>query len=182
MARYALCLGLLLALAGCDDAGHTDIRQWMEEASRSMTGRVPPLPELKPFPAVSYDPAGSADPFDPSRLEPERKQGGGANKPDFDRPREQLESYPLESVRFVGFVNKTGARKKHAVVQVEGVLFQVGKGNYIGQNFGRVVDISDSEIVLKEIVQDPGGQSNDWVERQAVLQLQEGAKDREAKK
>lgn len=180
----ALLLGLtvLPLLAGCGDAGHGEIKQWMEESSRDLKGGIAPLPELKPFPVVSYDAADKVDPFNSLRIEPERKESGGANKPDFDRPKEQLESYPLETISFIGIVDKTKSKSKHAVVQVDGVLYQVGKGNYLGQNFGRIVNITPSEIILKEIVQDPGGQTSDWVEREMTLQLQDGSQGKESKK
>lgn len=180
----ALVLVLLAAvlLPGCAERGHGEIKQWMEESSRDLKGGIPPLPELKPFPVVSYDAADKIDPFNALRIEPERKETGGANKPDFDRPKEQLESFPLETISFIGVVNKTKSKAKHAVVQVDGVVYQVGKGSYMGQNFGRIVDITGSEIILKEIVQDPSGQTSDWVERQMTLQLQEGSRGKESKK
>lgn len=181
--RYS-ALGVLaiVVLSACSNGGHEDIKLWMEESSRDLKGVIPPLPELKPFPVVSYDAADKIDPFNALRIDPERKESGGAGKPDFDRPKEQLEGYPLESISFIGVVNKTRNNAKHAVVQVDGVVYQVGKGNYMGQNFGRIVDITNSEIVLKEIVQDPSGQTSDWVERQMTLQLQEGSQGKESKK
>ncbi len=177
-----LGLSIVILLSGCGDRGHDEIKQWMEESSRDLTGTIPPLPELKPFPVVSYDAADKIDPFNSQRIEPEKKDSGGANKPDFDRPKEQLESYPLETISFIGVVNKTKSQAKYAVVQADGVVYQVGKGNYMGQNFGRIIDITGSEIILKEIVQDPSGQTSDWVERQMTLQLQEGAQGKESKK
>ena len=180
----ALLLGLitLSLLAGCGDAGHGEIKQWMEDSSRDLKGGIPALPELKPFPVVSYDAAEKIDPFNSARVEPERKESGGANRPDFDRPKEQLESFPLETISFIGFVDKTKSKSKHAVVQVDGVLYQVGKGNYMGQNFGRIVSIAPNEIILKEILQDPSGQTSDWVEREMTLQLQDGSQGKESKK
>jgi type IV pilus assembly protein PilP len=180
----ALILGtaIIILLSGCGDRGHDEIKQWMEESSRDLKGGIPPLPELKPFPVVSYEAGDKVDPFNSLRIEPERKESGGANKPDFDRPKEQLESYPLETISFVGVINKNKNQAKHAVVQADGVVYQVGKGNYMGQNFGRIVGITGSEIILKEIVQDPSGQTSDWVERQMTLQLQEGAQGKESKK
>lgn len=182
MRALLLALTALSLLAGCGDAGHGEIKQWMEESSRDLKGGIAPLPELKPFPVVSYDAADKIDPFNSLRIEPERKESGGANKPDFDRPKEQLESYPLETISFIGIVDKTRSKSKHAVVQVDGVVYQVGKGNYMGQNFGRIVNITSSEIVLKEIVQDPSGQTSDWVEREMTLQLQDGSQGKESKK
>jgi len=67
-------------------------------------------------------------------------------------------------------------RKKvsYAIVQVDGTLHQIKIGNYMGQNFGVVVDVSESEITLRELIQDSAG---DWVERTSTLLLQEkGAK------
>jgi type IV pilus assembly protein PilP len=168
-------LGLLAILAGCAGGGHEDIKQWMAESSQDLKGRVPPLPELKPFPIVSYDAGDKLDPFSAVRIEPERKERTGANEPDFDRPREQLENFPLETISFIGIVSKSKNKSRHALVQVDNVVYQVRKGNYLGQNFGRISDVTETEIVLKEIVQDPTGQSADWVERQMTLQLQEGA-------
>lgn len=172
----------LFLLAGCGDSGHGEIKQWMEEASRDLKGGIAPLPELKPFPVVSYDSTDKIDPFNSQRIEPERKGSGGANKPDFDRPKEQLESYPLETISFIGVVEKAKNKTKHAVVKVDGVVYQVGKGNYMGQNFGHILSITSSEIILKEIVQDPSGQTSDWVEREMTLQLQDGSQGKESKK
>lgn len=168
-------------LSGCSSGEPEDIKQWMAESSRGLRGRVQPLPELKPFPIVSYDASKELDPFSPARVEPEKKEGGG-KQPDFDRPREQLESFPLESLQFTGVVSKSKGQSRHALIQVDGVIYQVRIGNYMGQNFGRVVQITDTEVVLMETVQDPTGQTTDWVERQTALQLQEGTKGKETAK
>lgn len=169
-------------LAGCGGGDHEDIKQWMGEAARDLRGRVPPLPELKPFPIVSYNAAEKLDPFSLGRVEPEKKEEGGGKKPDFERPREQLENFPMESLSFIGIVRKEKTKIHHVLIQADGVVYQVGKGNYLGQNFGRIVEIADNQIKLVETVQDPSGQSNDWVEREMTLQLQDGAQGKEAKK
>lgn len=176
-----LALSACCLLSACGEGEHEDVKQWMADASRDMRGQIPPLPELKPFPIVSYESANQPDPFSSGRVEPEKKQGGG-KQPDFNRPREQLESYPLESMSFIGVVSKEKSKARYALVKIDGVVYQVGRGNYIGQNFGRIVDISDNEIILMETVQDPTGQSTDWVERQMTLQLQEGTKGKEGAK
>lgn len=175
-------LVLLPLITGCGSGEHEDIKQWMAESSQDLKGKVPPLPELKPFPVVSYDASNKLDPFTSSRIEPERKQGSGVNQPDFNRPREQLENFPLETISYIGLVSKSKTKAKHALVQVDDVVYQVAKGNYLGQNYGRIAEITDSEIIIKEIVQDPSGLSTDWVERQMALQLQEGAQGKESKK
>lgn len=177
--KFVMACAVLLT--GCGEGKHEDIKLWMDEASRDLRGRVQALPELKPFPVVSYSSSDQPDPFSVGRVDPERKDTGG-NKPDFDRPREQLENYPLESLDFIGVVTKNKSGARHALIQVDGVVYQVGKGNYLGQNFGRIVAINESEVLLVETVQDPSGQSTEWVERDMTLQLQEGLQGKEKAK
>lgn len=170
MRRAALLLPALLCalLAACSGGEHEDLRQWMDAATRDIKGRIPPLPPAATYEAVAYEGAGLLDPFRPSKIEPERRGGGGGVQPDFNRPREPLEAYPLESLRYVGvMVRKNQA---YAIIQAESALHQVRTGNYMGQNFGVVTKINETEVALRELVQDPTG---DWVERTSSLQLQE---------
>ena len=98
--------------------------------------------------------------------EPEGK-GGGGTQPDFDRPREPLEAYPLESLKYVGVMERK--KQSYAIILVDGALYQVRTGNYLGQNFGVITKIDETEVVLKELAQDAAG---DWIERTSSLQLQ----------
>lgn len=158
-------------LAACGGDEHSDIKQWMKEAAGDLRGKVPPLPQVKPFPIVSYDAQDRMDPFSAARALPSGRAGAGA-QPDFDRPKEPLEAYPLESLRMVGVVKK-GATL-HALIQAGGAIHQVRAGNHLGQSFGVVTAVTEAEVRIKERVQDPSGQTADWVERPATLQLQEG--------
>lgn len=172
MSRNSLTLSVLavLLLAGCAADEHQDLKQWMQEASKDIKGRIPPLPEIKPFPIVSYETSDLIDPFNSGKIEPEKKAsaGGGGLKPDLNRYKEPLEAYPLESLKMVGVVREKG--RTSAMIQADKAVHTVRVGNYMGQNFGMVVRITDTEVQLKELVQDP---SNDWVERATSLQLQE---------
>lgn len=167
---------VVLALAACGGEEHSDIKQWMRDATKDLRGHVPPLPEVKPFPIVSYDAANLADPFRPSKIEPEKKTGGGGVKPNFDRRKEELERYPLESIKFVGLIRDN--KLLYAVVTVDKRIYRVKIGNYMGLDFGMITDIQTSpgldegRVVLKELVQDPSG---DWVERESVLEMQQEA-------
>jgi type IV pilus assembly protein PilP len=60
-----------------------------------------------------------------------------------------------------------------ALIKVDNLLYQVHPGNYLGQNYGRVTKVGESEVVLRELVQDAAGE---WIERTATLQLQEKSK------
>ena len=167
---------ICIVLASCSSGGdHEELRQWMSDAAKDVRGKIPPLPEVKPYEPVAYDAGNLVDPFRPSRIGSERKKGGGGGtQPDMDRPREPLEAFPLESLKFVGVMTKKN-NSSYAIIQVDGSLYQVRAGNYLGQNFGVITKIVESEVTLKELVQDAAG---DWTERVSTLQLQgqEGAK------
>lgn len=158
-----------MALAACSGSEHEDLRQWMQQASKDLKGRIPPLPEVKPYEPVPYDAANLLEPFKPGKIESDQKKGaGGGVQPDFNRRKEALESFPLESMNYVGIIVK--ARVPYAIVKADSALHQIRVGNYLGQNFGVITKISETEITLRELVPDPGG---DWVERVSALQLQQ---------
>lgn len=162
------------ALAACSGGDNEDLRQWMNEATKDVKGRIPPLPQVKPYEPVPYDVGNLIDPFKSSKIGAEQKKsGGGGVQPDMDRPREPLEAYPLESLKYVGVMTKK--KVSYAIVQVDGSLYQVRIGNYMGQNFGVITKVSEAEVVLKELIQDSAG---DWVEKEStlLLQAQEGKK------
>jgi type IV pilus assembly protein PilP len=170
MHRLVLLL-LVLLLGACGGEEHQDIKQWMKDESGNLRGRVPPLPEIRPFPVVSYDGGSLMDPFKAAKLEPERpsaKAQGGGIKPDLDRRKEPLEAYPLESLHMVGTLERNGVIT--AIVLAGRIVHQIRAGNHLGQNFGVVTLVTPSTIQIKELVQDATG---DWVERTNVLQMQE---------
>jgi type IV pilus assembly protein PilP len=166
-----------LALTACGGDVNEDLKLWMKDATKDMKGRVPPLPEIKPFPVVSYDAGGKLDPFKPMGLDPEKKAVGGGTKPNFDRRKEALEAYPLESLKMVGLLER--AKIRNAIIRAGTVVHLAKIGNYIGQNFGIITNISENEVRIRELVQDPAG---DWVERTSTLQLQEQEATNEPRK
>lgn len=157
-----------LALVACTGGDNEDLRQWMNEAAKDAKGSIPPLPQVKPYEPVPYDVGNLMDPFKPARIGPDqRKGGGGGLQPDMDRAREPLESFPLESLKYVGVMSRK--KTSYAIILVDGSLYQVRVGNYMGQNFGVITKILESELTLKELIQDSAG---DWVERESSLLLQ----------
>lgn len=171
MMRTTLIVAAVLAVAGCSGEEHQDLKAWMHESTKDLKGKVPPLPEIKPFPVVAYDALELVSPFNPVKLVPDKKTGGNGPAPDLNRRREPLEAYPLESLKMVGSLMQ--GRQQHAIVLADKSYYQVQVGNYMGQNFGVVTAISENEINLKELVEDANG---DWVERTTALQLQETKK------
>jgi len=159
------CVGL----SACGGDEHQDLKQWMAESTKDLKGKVPPLPEIRPYPVVAYDAVGLVEPFQASKIEPERKAGkGGGIQPDLNRRKEPLEAYPLESLRMVGTIMQ--GKAVNALIQADKNVYQVKVGNYMGQSFGVVTGISEAELTLKELVPDSLG---DYAERTSTLQLQE---------
>jgi type IV pilus assembly protein PilP len=167
MKRIAI-LAACLVLAACAGEEHQDLKQWMKESTKDFKGKVPPLPEIKPFPIIGYETADMQDPFKPSKIEPEKKAGTGGIQPDLNRRKEVLEGYPLESLKMVGTIRKE--KMVHAIIQADKNIHQVKIGNYMGQNFGIVTNITETEIALRELIPDSLGE---YSERTSTLQLQE---------
>jgi type IV pilus assembly protein PilP len=160
-----IAAGAVVALAGCGGESHQDLRAWMAAQGQGVKGKLDPLPQMKPYEPFAYNAFDLPDPFKPRKIEPSK----GASKlaPDMARRKEPLESYPLESLNMVGTLEK--GKTMYALVRTpEKDLYQVRQGNYLGQNYGVVVAVSDAEIRLKELVQDGAG---DWTERSSTLQL-----------
>ena len=158
---------IVLGLSGCGGGGMEDLQTFVAETGKDMQGKIEPLPEVKLYEAFAYDAFDLPDPFKPRKLS--TGGGGGGMQPDLSRPREPLEAFSLETLKMVGMLSNKGVI--HAVIRTpDNAIYHVKKGNYVGQNFGLVTQISDSEVTLREIVQDSGG---DWSERTSTLMLQE---------
>lgn len=168
MSRLLLVVLSSLLLVACTSSDEDELRAWMKTATEGVKPKIPPLPVVEPYEPVAYEVVSLMDPFKATKLAPEEKKGGGGFRPDLDRPKEPLELFPLESLKYVGVM--TRRKVSYAIVLADGALHQVKIGNYLGQNFGVVVSINESEITLRELVQDSAG---DWVERTSSLLLQE---------
>lgn len=156
---------VLVLLAGCGGEEYQDLRQWVKESGNGLKGRVEPLPQVKPYEAITYNAFDLSDPFKPRKIEPTK--GSGANQPDLNRRKEALEAYPLESLKMVGTLQQ-GKLLFGLIKTPDNNLYKVKIGNYMGQSFGIITDVSDSEITIRELIQDTAG---DWTERTSKLQL-----------
>jgi type IV pilus assembly protein PilP len=169
--RILISLLLSCGLVSCGGEQYSDLRQFVKESENLPHGRLPPLPDVKPYEPFTYDAYSLVDPFKPRKIEPPKSAAGGGIQPDLARRKEPLEAYPLENLRMVGTLQQN--KQTYALVKSpDNNLFRVKSGNYVGQNFGLITDISESTIKLKEIVQDSGG---DWTERVSTLTLAEEA-------
>lgn len=169
--RILISILACAGLASCGGEQYSDLRQFVKESDNLPRGRIPPLPDVRPYEPFTYDAYALIDPFKPRKIQPPKTVAGGGIQPDLTRRKEPLEAYPLENLRMVGTLQQNKAT--YALVKgPDNNLFRVKPGNYIGQNFGLITEISEATIKLKEIVQDSGG---DWTERTSTLTLAEEA-------
>ena len=172
-ARIALVMGLVV-LAGCS-ARQEELRDWMDQQRREVKPSVTPLAAPKKFDPEPYSSAQAVDPFSSQKLsvaiKQEARQTNSLFSAELNRRKEPLEAYPLDSMSMVGSVARGG--QPFALLRVDSLLYQVKVGDYLGQNYGRVTRIAETEVTLREVVQDAAGE---WIERPASLQLQERAR------
>jgi type IV pilus assembly protein PilP len=157
----------LVALTSCSSEIE-ELKSFVRDSEKGLPRRIEPLPPVKPFEPFTYEGFDLPDPFKPRKLAPPKEGAGGGIAPDLNRRKEPLEAFPLEQLKMVGTLSQ--GKDVFAIVRADKTLYRVKKGNYMGQNFGLITDVTESEIKLKEIVQDSAG---DWAERQSVLPLLE---------
>ena len=172
-----LMVGAML-LAGCSASTEDELRQWMTDQQNQTRPRIAPISEPKQFKPESYAQVTSVDPFSNQKLTLALKKdsaqstsNGALIDPELARRKEALESFPLDAMSLVGSMVR--ASQPVALIKIDSLLYQVRTGNYLGQNYGRITKITETEVSLREIVQDSGGE---WIERTAKLQLQERSK------
>jgi type IV pilus assembly protein PilP len=173
-ALTAMLCATLLALAGCS-GDEQELGQWMEQQKREVKPNVPPLSAPKKFIPQPYAALTGVEPFSTQKLtvalKQEARQPNSILAAEINRRKEPLEAYPLDSMRMVGSVTRNG--QPYALLRVDNLLYQVKQGDYLGQNYGKITKISETDVALREIVQDAAGE---WIERPSALQLQEKAR------
>jgi type IV pilus assembly protein PilP len=173
LSTAALALATAL-LAGCGGE-QEELTQWMEQQRREVKPNVTPLTPPKKFTPQPYSAITGVEPFSTQKLtvalKQEARQPNSLLAAEINRRKEPLEAYPLDSMRMVGSVQRNG--RPYALLRVDNLLYQVKSGDYIGQNYGKITSISETEVALREIVQDAAGE---WIERASALQLQESAR------
>ena len=152
-----------MTLAGCS-GGQSDLQKWIADTKKKPGGRIAALPEVKPYETYVYSAAKLRSPFQPQGT-------SGANgqnlRPSSRRNREFLEGFSLDTLRMVGTF-KVGSSFYGLVQSKDGLVHKVQPGNYLGQNDGKVTEISGGKISLVEIIPDGLG---GYIERPASLAL-----------
>jgi type IV pilus assembly protein PilP len=170
----AVALLCALGLQGCVD-DEDQLQQWMEQQKREVKPNVEPLSPPKKFVPQSYIALSGVEPFSTQKLtvalKQEARQPNSLLAAEINRRKEPLEAYPVDSMSMVGSVMRGG--RPYALLRVDNLLYQVKAGDYLGQNYGKITKISETDVAFREIVQDAAGE---WIERFSALQLQEKAR------
>ncbi len=178
MSRSLCAWACALMVAGCTSSGQDELQAWMQAERNAIKPSVQPIPEPTRFVPQPYSVEREIPPFSVEKLasllrgtQTATASSSALIEPELARRRQPLEAFPLDAMAMVGSLDRSG--ELVALVRVDRLLYQVRPGNYLGQNFGRVTRITETEVVLREIVQDAAGE---WIERPAALQLVEEAK------
>jgi type IV pilus assembly protein PilP len=167
-----LTVSVFLAACGGDQ---DELQQWMEQQKREVKPNVEPLSAPKKFNPQPYLAVGAVEPFSTQKLtvalKQEARQPNSLLAAEINRRKEPLEAYPVDSMAMVGSLTRNG--QPYALLKVDSLLYQVKQGDYLGQNYGKITKISETNVAYREIVQDAAGE---WIERNSALQLQEKAR------
>lgn len=171
--RTVSLLCLFLVLSGCLSKNFSDIDRFMSETRARPAGEIEPIPLFKPYTIFRYNPGANRSPFEvPIKVKEIASLARSSNvKPDLNRVKEQLETFSLESLSMVGTLEQKGT-KWALIDDGQGSVHQVATGNYMGRNFGRIVEIRHDSVALIEIV---SSGKDSWVERPRTLNLKDGS-------
>ncbi len=166
LARSLAAAFLAVGLSACS-GGNDDLRAYIDQVKARPGGRIEALPQVQPAPTFAYEAGNRRSPFVPEAPQRRRSGPGSVDGPDPNRPREFLEQFSLDTLRMVGTL--ADRRASFGLVQTaDGLVHRVAVGNHMGQNYGRIVAISDSQIQLVEIIPDGLG---GFLERPASIAL-----------
>lgn len=162
---------LLIGVTGCvSETEFNDLQMKMEDVRKRPKGHIEPPPEFKAYTTYTYSAAALRSPFSPPvQIETvEAPRGTQDVKPDLTRPREQLETYSIDSIQMVGTIRRPEGDLYALVSDSAGALHRVSRGNYLGRNHGRILSIRENKIDVIEIVSDG---LDGWLERPRTIIL-----------
>ena len=170
--RIIVCVALFFVVTGCS-GNLSDLEAWVEEVKARPQEGIEPLPEIMPYKAFAYVKGSKRDPFDTSIFRPQvasvAKKISVGISPDPNRVPEYLESFPLDTLRMVGTMSQE--KQNWALIKTpDNTIQRVLTGNYLGQNNGKIIDVSNDGVELVEIIPDGFG---GWRERESSIALSE---------
>lgn len=169
--KFLLPILFSLTLVGCVSNEFDDLKAYISQVKSKSATPIEPMPDIKSYESYNYVAEGLRNPFE-KQEEPQvlaevvSAEGPG---PDMEREKEELEAYPLDTLRMVGTLSK-GNELWGLVKANDGVIHRVQAGHYLGQNYGKITGVQEQQIDLEEWVATTTGK---WREREASLALVE---------
>ncbi|VAW94916.1 hypothetical protein MNBD_GAMMA22-1687 [hydrothermal vent metagenome] len=155
-------------LSACSGEEHEDLNAYVDRIKSQHKGRVKPLPEVKPYDTFTYSAHDLRDPFQSFQaLAEATATEDSADSPISGRKREALEQFPLDTLSFVGHLEKNGIRWG-LIEAPDATVYRIQVGNYVGKNFGLIESITDTDVVIKEKITNG---NNGWLDRDAALTI-----------
>ncbi|MDX8400200.1 MAG: pilus assembly protein PilP [Gallionellaceae bacterium] len=170
MRLFPLLITVALLLSACGNEEFQDLHDFVKNSGADMRGEAEPPPQMKPYVPFNFDnSAGLPNPFNARKPDIKSNSLAGLNQPDMKRRREPLEDFPLDGMMMIGYLSQGNIGQ--AIIRTpDQKNHRVKAGNYLGQNFGHVIEVTETDVTIKEMVQDSAG---DWSERMSSLQLVE---------
>jgi len=139
---------MMLVLAACG-GGMGDLEQYITSVKERPGGRIEPLPQIKPYETFDYSVQSKRSPFIQDRSGDVNPSTGPS--PIKNRNKEYLEQFSLDTLNMVGTLEREG--KMYGLVQTnDGLVHRVLPGNYLGQNDGKIVSVTEGRIEIEELV------------------------------
>jgi len=162
-------IAFFAVLSGCASDEFDDLKGYIAQVKAKPATAIEPMPVIKSYESYIYVADNLRNPFQPLE-EPQPFEdmadvdGPG---PDLNREKEELEAYPLDTLRMVGILSRNN--ELWGLVRArDGVIHRVQPGQYLGQNFGKIIGVHEQQIDLAEWVNTSTGK---WLERDASLAL-----------
>jgi len=169
-ARKGVVLAVFLTLVGCGGGDHlADVRGFMKDVTARPVPSIKPLPEFKPYEAFKYGAANQRSPFQPPLVIPDDSRGNAPSlvQPPTNHERTYLEQFNIASLSLVGSL-EIGSTYYGLIRDQDGLIHQVGVGDYIGTQWGRIERIEEAHLELVEIVSNGGG---GWLRRPRTIEM-----------
>lgn len=180
-AGAVVLLSAILVLPGCVSRDKSDLESYVAEVLQRPGGQIEPLPPIRPYERYLYRAAeaGKRDPFvgfqgavAAAKVEVSREQDAEQQRYTdeiLSHNREELENFELDSLRMIGTLQDVD--QMWAIIRdTQGTVHRVQIGNYLGRNYGKIIEIQEDRLELREVVRDTNGR---WEERPATLALNE---------
>jgi type IV pilus assembly protein PilP len=173
VSSWLLVAAISANLLACAGDPTSDLVAYVEEVKSQQVSKIDPLPEFRPYESFTYAANDLRDPFTEPSFSTQQATtitvSNNGIKPDFERPSEPLEEFPLDSLRMVGTLEQNDASWA-LINDTDGTIHRVQTGNYAGQNHGKITRVTEFEVELTEIIPDGIG---GWMERQATIAISE---------